>query len=99
MPAQAAILPGLKREKELEIFLCQLLSDIFIAADNQLGKLFLLLLQRQNLLLDGAARDELVIEDVLGLPDTVSTIGGLILHRRVPPWIVMDDVIGAGKVQ
>src|SRR5208337_4205362 len=34
-----------------------------------------------------------------GLADTVSSIGRLVFHRRVPPWVEVDDGIGPGEVQ
>ncbi len=33
------------------------------------------------------------------LPDPMRAVGGLILHRRVPPRVQVDDIIGGGEVQ
>ena len=54
--------------------------------------------QREDLLLDGAARDEPVDRDRLVLADAVRAIGGLIFDGGVPPRIEVDHVVGAGEV-
>ena len=48
-------------------------------------------LERQNLLLHRAARDELVAGHHAGLADAVCAIRGLILHRRVQPVCEEDQ--------
>ena len=45
-------------------------------------------------LLEGVLRDEAVDEDVLVLPDTVSTVCSLRLDGRVPPEVIADDMTG-----
>src|SRR5690606_19852052 len=56
-------------------------------------------LELQNLILDCVLTNHSVCKNVLRLPDTVSTIDGLLLHCRVPPWIHDVDVISCRKVQ
>src|SRR5215218_5533571 len=50
-------------------------------------------------LLDGACCHDLV--DLHGAPlaDAVGTVGGLILHRRVPPTVEVDDVRRRSEVE
>ena len=55
--------------------------------------------QLVDLLLDRAAAHELVHEHVLGLADAERAIGGLILHRRVPPAVEVDDVRRGGQIE
>jgi hypothetical protein len=54
-------------------------------------------LQYLHLFLDGAERDQAVHEEVPILADAVRTVGRLVLHRRVPPGVVMDHRVGGGK--
>ena len=63
------------------------------------GELLLRLDQLVDLLLHGAAADELVHQHVLGLADAEGAVGGLVLHRRIPPAIEMDDMRGGGEVE
>ena len=37
--------------------------------------------------------------DVPGLADAEGPVGGLVLHRRVPPPVVVDHVVGPGQVE
>ena len=46
-----------------------------------------------------AADDQLVDEDRLVLADAVGAVGGLVLDRRVPPRVVVDDGVGGGQVE
>ena len=50
-------------------------------------------------LLERARADELVHLDVAGLADAKGAVGGLVLDRRVPPAVEVEDVVGGGKVQ
>jgi hypothetical protein len=52
-----------------------------------------------DLFFDGAAADELVHQHVLGLPDAEGAVGGLVLHRRVPPAVEVHHVRRGGQVQ
>jgi len=47
---------------------------------------------------DRTTADELAHQDVLRLADAKRAIGRLILDRRVPPAVKMEDVIGCGQV-
>src|SRR5262249_12209471 len=59
----------------------------------------LALLQFEHAFLDRALRDELIDEDRFVLADAVGAIGRLVLDRRVPPGIVMDDRVGGSEVE
>src|SRR5882724_1022766 len=75
----------------------QVVRQCLLAAEGGLDDGALLLLERQNLLFHRAARDELVAGHHAGLADAVGTIGSLILHRRIPPWVKVDDRVRAGE--
>ena len=49
--------------------------------------------------LDRALGDQPVDLHGPGLADAVRAVGGLVLDGRVPPAVVVDDVVGAGEVQ
>lgn len=34
-----------------------------------------------------------------GLTNTMSSVGGLIFHSRIPPGVIVNDIVGAGQVQ
>ena len=36
---------------------------------------------------------------VLLLPDAVGPVGSLALNGRLPPWVEVDHVVGAGEVE
>src|SRR3546814_6664430 len=56
-------------------------------------------LQLGDLFLDGADTEQLVDEHRLVLADAMRTIGRLILDRRVPPRVVVDDGIGRSQIE
>ena len=56
----------------------------------------LVFLEFEDAVLDGAAADELVDEDGLGLADAVGAVGGLVFGGGVPPGVVVDDGVGGG---
>ncbi|MEF3698791.1 MAG: SPOR domain-containing protein, partial [Desulfolutivibrio sp.] len=47
----------------------------------------------------GMSSAHLVGEDLAFLADAVGAVGGLVFHGRVPPRVVVDDVVRAGQVQ
>ncbi len=47
----------------------------------------------------GPATDELVDLHIARLADTESTIGGLVLDRRIPPAVEVNDVVGGRQVE
>lgn len=57
------------------------------------------MVEGDDLLFDGVRRHQPVDRDRPALADAVGTIGGLILHRRVPPGIHMKHIIGSGEVE
>ena len=60
---------------------------------NESGLVFL---KVEDPVFDGAATDEFVDEDRLGLADAVGAVGGLVLGGGVPPRVVVDDGVGGG---
>ena len=52
-----------------------------------------------DLILDGAAADELVHQHILVLADAEGPVGGLVFDRRIPPSVEMDDMRGGGQVE
>jgi hypothetical protein len=66
---------------------------------NACRKFSLALLEGEDLLLDAAGDDQLVDEYRLVLAQAMRAIGGLVLHRRVPPGVVVDDGVGGGQIE
>jgi len=56
-------------------------------------------LQRENLFLDSAARDELVTGDNPGLADAMGAVAGLVFDGGIPPRIEMDDGVRRSEVE
>src|ERR1700687_3156259 len=75
------------------------LAERGIGAEDALGELLFLILEREDFLLDGTADDQFVAEYRLGLSDPVRSVGGLIFNRRVPPGIVVEHVIRGSEIQ
>jgi hypothetical protein len=50
-------------------------------------------------LLQRAHADQLADLHVAALADPEHPVGGLVLNRRVPPAVEVDDVVGGGQVQ
>ena len=69
------------------------------AADDPLGEVLLLRDQRVDPLLERADARQLAHLDVLALADPERPVGRLVLDRRVPPAVEVDDVVGGGQVQ
>ena len=53
----------------------------------------------QNLLFNGVPRNQPVGEDLSRLADAVRAVDGLRFHRRIPPGIEKEHVLGGGEVQ
>src|SRR5215207_5907480 len=65
--------------------------------DHQVGQSLLVLDHLIDLLRESADADELAHLHVPLLPDPERPVGGLILHRGVPPSVQVDDVTGRGE--
>src|SRR6266545_6909786 len=52
-----------------------------------------------DLVLHGAAANELAHEHILVLPDSERPVSGLVFHSRIPPTIEMDDMRGGGEIE
>ena len=50
-------------------------------------------------LLECVLCDKSVYKGVLVLTDAIDTVGGLRLHGRIPPEIIVDEVTGSSKVE
>ena len=74
-------------------------SQDLAGADDLVGQRLLLLDHRVDPLLHRAEADELADLDVAPLPDAERPVGRLVLHRRVPPPVDVDDVAGGGQVE
>ena len=66
---------------------------------DRVGQLALGLQHLGDAVLDRALGDEAVHLHRAGLADAVGAVGGLVLDGRVPPAVVVDDVVGAGQVE
>ena len=87
------------RKQELEVFAGEVGDHAVVGVEDGVGEVALLLLEFEDLLLDGVAADQAVGEDVLGLADAVRAVDGLGLDGRVPPRVEQVDVFGRGQVQ
>src|SRR5271156_111714 len=67
--------------------------------ENVLDKGLLRLDQLINLILDSAAADELMHENIARLPDPERPIGRLILDGWIPPTIEMHHMRGSGEIE
>ena len=56
-------------------------------------------MEGQDLLLDAALEHQAVDRDGPGLAHAVGAVTGLVFHRRIPPGIHVDDVVGGGEVE
>src|SRR5690606_36657490 len=74
-------------------------EPVLAGADHGLGDRAFAGEQLVDAFLQGPGGDQLVDVDGLRLPDAVGPVGGLVLHGRVPPAVVVDDVGGAGQVE
>ena len=61
------------------------------------GEGSLVVVQRGDVVLDGAGCAQRVDGDGQVLADAVRPVGGLVLHGGVPPSVVVDDGGGAGQ--
>ena len=92
--------PGGSGEQELQVVAGEGLDDhAVVGVEDGVGQVALLLLEVEDLLLDGVAADQPVGEDVLGLADPVRAVDGLGLDGGVPPGVEQVDVLGGGQVQ
>ena len=82
-----------------QLLVAELANPTLASDDGEVGQVALVLNHLVNALLEGVLRDEAVDEDILVLPDTVSTVCSLRLDGRVPPEVVVDNVAGGGEVK
>src|SRR5260370_17032562 len=60
----------------------------------------LLLLDHQvDTFFQGSDADELMYLDIFLLSNAKRSIGGLILHCRVPPAVKVENIVGSGQVK
>lgn len=64
-----------------------------------LNELLLLLLQLEDLLLDGVLHDQSIHKHLPTLPNSEHAIDGLILHRFVPPRITQEHHVCGCQIQ
>ena len=83
----------------LDVFPAHALDDFLVGLDRGVNDVALPLLKLNNLLLHRAAGNQLDAVDRPLLTDAVRAVRGLILNRRVPPRVKMNNHVGAGQVQ
>src|SRR5579864_9218532 len=86
-------------EQLLEVALGELLGSTHILGQDRAHQLPLLLAEIEHLFLDGALGDETVHRYDLGLANAVGAIGRLVLDRRIPPRVEVNDRVSRGEVQ
>jgi hypothetical protein len=70
-----------------------------VAAFQQaVGEVALVAVQVDDAFLDRVARHQAVDGDGALLAHAVGAVRGLVLHRRVPPRVHVDHVVGGGQV-
>ena len=89
-PASVSFEPGVERQFGEVTFLAQSAEDGADLADDQLKHGDLLLEQRQQLILQRSARDEVEHEDLPMLADAVDTANALLDRHRIPGHIEVD---------
>ena len=57
------------------------------------------MLKHTNLLLHGLSSEQSVGDHLVFLTNTVSSVDGLVLNRRVPPWIVENHIGGGSQIK
>ena len=72
---------------------------VSVPSSERVGQVALGVVELDDFLLDRVGGDEAVDRDRAGLADAVGAVGGLVLHRRVPPGVHVDHVVGGGEVQ
>ena len=68
------------------------------AAQQLERKVSLLVMERDDALLDGLRQDQPIRCDRPGLTDAVRAVGGLVFDGGVPPWVQVDDVVCSRQV-
>lgn len=56
-------------------------------------------MQTQNLLFDCPLCNEVIYSYILFLSYAISSVGSLLFDGRIPPWVQMDDIVGASQIQ
>jgi hypothetical protein len=87
------------RKQRLDVFARERLEHAAFGRDQLIDQGALVLLQLQNLFFHGVAQHQFIHKHRLVLPDTVAAVAGLLLRRRVPLRVDVDDIIGGGQVQ
>src|SRR5256885_11519863 len=88
-----------QREQLLQRGSREFSQPTFARADNAGGKFLLAFDHLINLLFKRAGAEELVHLHVLLLPDAKRAVGRLILDRRIPPAIEVEDMVRGGEIE
>ncbi len=88
----------LNLEQHFEIISCEALES-GLAGNDRFGNVLFLFLQFEDALFDRILADHLVGEDLTLLADAVCTVSCLIFHCRVPPRVIVNDVVRTGQVE
>ncbi len=75
------------------------MQQAIVRADNGVGKIALGLLQLENFLFHGIARDQTVGEDLARLADAVSAIDRLRFDGGIPPRIEQINIFGGVQIE
>ena len=69
------------------------------ALKEPLGEVALVVVQGDDLLLDGPLRDQAVDRHRAGLADAMGAVRGLVLGGRIPLRVHVDHEVGRGQVE
>src|SRR5947208_670699 len=90
---------GREREELPQRSVAELGDPLLARSDDARGQVALLLEHRVHLLLDSASGEQLVHLHRPLLPDPVGAVGRLVLDRRVPPAVEVEDVTRGSEVE
>ena len=88
---------GLRPDQLAQLLGGELTEGLLSAGHDPLRQIALGANQGINALLHRAAAHQLMRMHRTDLTDSMGPIGGLVLHRRVPPTVVMDHMGGGAR--
>ncbi|MNV46648.1 hypothetical protein D3C71_1384880 [compost metagenome] len=83
----------------MELLVGHFREPVLARPHNLLGEALLPLDQLVDSLLQRSLTDQLVHLHIFVLANAERTVGRLILHRRIPPAVIMYDMVGPCEVQ
>jgi hypothetical protein len=76
------------------VIFIEMFNESFLGGDDAVAPKLLFLLQHMNFFFDAVAGNEFVTEHGFCLPNSVTSVNGLLFHRGIPPGISQENIIG-----